>query len=191
MAHLIRVPEFSEDQNTISVVKWLKNEGDPVSIGDVILELETDKSLLDFESEYEGFLLYIKVPKGNVSFNDILGVIGNKEENAIEYLQSVEGEINQKIDKTKGLDVIRLPQLSDLMEEARIVSWKVNLGDNLKIGDVIAEVETDKAVIEIESFREGTILYRLNDENPIKVGTILLIVGEEGADFKELLEETI
>jgi len=75
-----------------------------------------------------------------------------------------------------------------MMEEAKIVTWKVNEGDYVKKGDIIAEVETDKAIIEVESFREGKVLYRLDEaKKMVKENEILIIVGEEGAHFKDLL----
>ncbi len=188
MATILTLPKFSDEQDPAVVLNWLKNEGDKVLKGEVILEIETEKSVMELEAESDGILLYIKIPKGKVKVNDILGVIGEQHENAVELLKQEEAEKTISIDKAKGVDVIRLPQLSDAMEEAVILDWKFEVGDVLKKGDIIAEVETDKAVIEIDSFREGTILYRLpKTQYKIKVGTIIMIVGDKGAPFKDLL----
>ncbi len=189
MAEILRLPQFSEEQDSAVVLNWLKKEGEAIKKGEAILEIETEKSVMELEAENDGILLYIKVPRGEVKVNDILGVIGQSGENAIDLLKQVESKDKKKIDKASGMDIIRLPRLSDEMEEALILNWKVGIGDKLQKGDVIAEVETDKAVIEIDSFREGTILYKHPETSQkIKVGTIIMIVGEEGAPYEQLLE---
>lgn len=190
MAVVLRLPRFSEDNLPATIVKWLKKEGDNVQKGDVLVEIETDKSLMEIEAEDSGTLLYIKVPLGKVYENDILGVIGEDGENVAGILKNEEISNAKSIDKAKGVDIIRLPKLSEMMESARVISWKINLGDDLKKGDIIAEVETDKAIIEVESYREGTVLYRSEEAmTQVKENEILLIVGEKGAYIQNILEE--
>lgn len=189
MADILRLPRFSDDQNSAMILRWLKKEGEKVTKGEALVEFETDKSLMELEAENDGFLLYIKIPVGEARVGEILGVVGAENEKLTEILKEAESKQQQQIDKTRGVDVIRLPKLSDMMEEAKVVAWKVDVGDDVRKGDIIAEVETDKAIIEIESFREGKVLYRLDKVEPIvKENEILIIVGEEGAYFKDLLE---
>ena len=189
MADILRLPRFSENQNSAMVLRWLKKEGEEVKIGDVLVEIETDKSLMELEAESNGFLLYIKIPVGEVLVGGVMGVIGGKNENVAEILSKEQGNSKKVIDKARGVDVVRLPKLSDMMEAAKIVTWKVKEGDYVRKGDIIAEVETDKAIIEVESFREGKVLYRLDEaKKVVKENEILIIVGEEGAYFKDLLE---
>lgn len=189
MADILRLPKFSEDQNSAIVLRWLKKEGEEVRIGDALVEIETDKALMELEAKSNGFLLYIKIPVGEVLVNDVMGVIGERNENVTEILAREEDKSSKTIDKARGVDVVRLPKLSDMMETAKIVTWKVEVGDFVKKGDIIAEVETDKAIIEVESFREGKVLYRLDEtKKMVKENEILIIVGEEGACFKDLLE---
>lgn len=189
MADILRLPRFSEDQNSAMVLRWLKKEGEEVKIGDALVEIETDKALMELDAKRNGFLLYIKVPVGEVQENDVLGIIGDEGEDVADILTAEQNRTAELIDKSRGVDVIRLPKLSDMMEEAKIVVWRVKEGDYIKKGDIIAEVETDKAIIEVESFREGKVLYRLDETKTIvKENEILIIVGEEGAYFKDLLE---
>lgn len=189
MANIIRLDKFSEDQNVATIITWLKKEGDRIEVGDVLLELETDKSTMELEAEVEGYLLYIKIPLGKVIVDDILCVIGEKNENLDQIFKEEEIRIEGLIDKAKGVDIIRLPKLSEMMEEARIVDWKVEVGDDVKKGDIIAEVETDKAVIEVESFREGKVLYRVpSEKQTLKENDILVIIGEEGAHIQNILK---
>ena len=107
-----------------------------------------------------------------------------------EILQREEMPNSTSIDKARGVDIIRLPKLSEMMESARVVDWKVKEGSGIKKGDIIAEVETDKAIIEVESFREGTVLYLSKKATTsIKENEILIIVGEKGAYIQNILDE--
>ena len=85
-------------------------------------------------------------------------------------------------------EVIRMPRMSDTMEEGVIVGWLKKVGDSLEPGDVLAEVETDKATMELESFQEGVLLYIGVPEGPVPVNGILAVIGEEGEDYKPALE---
>jgi len=85
-------------------------------------------------------------------------------------------------------EVIRMPRMSDTMEEGVIVGWLKKVGDSLEPGDVLAEVETDKATMELESFQEGVLLYIGVEEGPVPVNGILAVIGEKGEDYKPALE---
>ena len=85
-------------------------------------------------------------------------------------------------------EVIRMPRMSDTMEEGVIVDWLKKVGDSLEPGDVLAEVETDKATMELESFQEGVLLYIGVPEGPVPVNGVLAVIGEEGEDYKAALE---
>ncbi|HQW10683.1 MAG TPA: dihydrolipoamide acetyltransferase family protein [Saprospiraceae bacterium] len=84
-------------------------------------------------------------------------------------------------------EVINMPRLSDTMEEGNIVAWLKKVGDPVKPGDVLAEVETDKATMELESFYEGNLLYIGVPEGPIQVGALLAIIGKVGEDISSLI----
>lgn len=86
-------------------------------------------------------------------------------------------------------EVIRMPRMSDTMEEGVIVGWLKQEGDTIEPGDVLAEVETDKATMELESYQEGTLLYIGVKEGPVPVDSVVAIIGEEGEDYKPLLEK--
>lgn len=86
---------------------------------------------------------------------------------------------------------IEMPKLSDTMEEGVIASWNVKEGDQVESGDIIAEVETDKATMEVEVFDAGTILKILVQEgDAVPLGGTMAIIGEEGEDISDLLDET-
>jgi len=85
---------------------------------------------------------------------------------------------------------VEMPKLSDTMEEGVIAKWNVKEGDKVESGDIIAEVETDKATMEVEVFDAGTILKILADEgDAVPLGQLMAVIGEEGEDISDLLEE--
>ena len=86
-------------------------------------------------------------------------------------------------------EIINMPRLSDTMEEGTVASWLKNVGDKVEEGDILAEIETDKATMEFESFNEGTLLHiGIQEGESAKVDTLLAIIGEEGEDISEYLD---
>lgn len=87
-------------------------------------------------------------------------------------------------------EIITMPRLSDTMTEGVVAQWLKKVGDKIKEGDILAEIETDKATMEFESFHEGTLLYiGLKDGESAPVDSLLAIIGEEGEDINVLLKE--
>jgi pyruvate dehydrogenase E2 component (dihydrolipoamide acetyltransferase) len=86
-------------------------------------------------------------------------------------------------------EIIRMPRMSDTMEEGNIVAWLKKVGDEVEVGEVLAEVETDKATMELESFNDGTLLYIGVESGPVPVNGLLAIIGEKGEDYKSLLDQ--
>jgi pyruvate dehydrogenase E2 component (dihydrolipoamide acetyltransferase) len=87
-------------------------------------------------------------------------------------------------------EVIRMPRLSDTMEEGNIVAWLKKVGDTVKIGETLAEVETDKATMELESYHNGTLLYIGVASGSVPVNGVLAIIGKAGEDYSALLSDT-
>lgn len=85
-------------------------------------------------------------------------------------------------------EVIRMPRMSDTMEEGNIVGWLKNEGDQVEIGDTLAEVETDKATMELDSFSEGVLLHIAVKEGPVAIDGVIAVIGEEGEDWKGAIE---
>src|SRR5690606_10575763 len=85
-------------------------------------------------------------------------------------------------------EIINMPRLSDTMEEGTVATWLKKVGDKISEGDILAEIETDKATMEFESFYEGTLLHiGVQEGETTKVDELLAIIGEEGEDISELL----
>jgi pyruvate dehydrogenase E2 component (dihydrolipoamide acetyltransferase) len=83
---------------------------------------------------------------------------------------------------------IKLPRMSDTMEEGTIVSWFVKVGDTVKSSEMIADVETDKATMELENFEKGEVLYLLEEGATVPVETAIAVIGKKGEDFQHFLE---
>ena len=89
-------------------------------------------------------------------------------------------------------EVIRMPLLSDTMTEGKIVAWNKKVGDKVKADDVLADVETDKATMEVNGYVDGTLLYiGVPEGEAAKINQIIAIVGKEGEDYKGLLDEEV
>lgn len=93
-----------------------------------------------------------------------------------------------KIDISKMDEVVLMPRLSDTMTEGVIASWQKNVGDDVKKGDILAEIETDKATMELESYKDGKLLYQgAKQGEKIAVNELLAIIGKEGFDVNKVL----
>lgn len=213
MAEVITMPKLSDTMEEGVIAAWHKKIGDQIKTGDVIAEVETDKATMDLEAFQEGTLLHIAVnEKEAVPINGMIAIVGEKGENVDELIQQHQnnnGSTETKEapeparekeetaqDSSEAVDtsninakVITMPLMSDTMEEGRLVQWHKNVGDKVSSGDVMAEVETDKATMDMEAFEEGTLLYKaVNDGDTVKVHEIIAVVGEEGADYESLIK---
>ena len=207
MAEIITMPRLSDTMEEGTVVKWHKNVGDKISEGDVIAEIETDKAIQEFESEFDGTLLYQGAKENEPAPVDtVLAIIGNegedissllggestpKTEETVEDKEEVASEVTTNETSAAiptNVNVVTMPRLSDTMEEGTVVVWHKQVGDEVKEGDILAEIETDKAVQEFESEYDGVLLYQGAKENePAPVDTILAIIGEAGTDVSAIV----
>jgi pyruvate dehydrogenase E2 component (dihydrolipoamide acetyltransferase) len=88
-------------------------------------------------------------------------------------------------------EIIRMPKMSDTMEEGVIAAWLKKVGDTVKPGDILAEVETDKATMELESYEEGVLLYiGVKEKDSVPVNGIIAIIGEKGEAYESLLNDS-
>ncbi|MEC5174475.1 pyruvate dehydrogenase complex dihydrolipoamide acetyltransferase [Chryseobacterium nepalense] len=206
MAEVITMPRLSDTMTEGKVAKWHKKVGDKVKEGDILAEIETDKAVQDFESEVEGTLLYVGVEEGGAAAVDsVLAIIGNEGEDISgltgdEAPKSNDSE-EKKVDedhKTEnnatsieqadaevpaGVEVITMPRLSDTMTEGKVAKWHKNVGDTVKEGDLLAEIETDKAVQDFESEFNGVLLKQgVEEGGAAPVDSVLAIIGPEGTD---------
>ena len=206
MAEVIKMPKMSDTMTEGVIASWHKNVGDQVKAGDILAEVETDKATMELESYESGTLLYIGVKeKEAVPVDAVIAVIGKAGENFEALISGASGgskapeqavapaEVPAPVASAPAAavnaSVIRMPKMSDTMNEGTIVAWHKKVGDKVKAGELLAEVETDKATMELESYESGTLLYTgINAGESVKVDGIIAIIGEAGADFSSLLQ---
>lgn len=209
MAEIIRMPLLSDTMKEGVIAEWHKQIGDKVKADDILAEVETDKATMEVMPYVDGTLLYIGAEKGKaVPVNGIMAIVGKEGENIQHLLNETTANApanatavpSPKADTpspaAKSVDVsnidatvVRMPLLSDTMKEGKIAAWLKNVGDTVKSDDVIAEVETDKATMEVMPYADGTLLYTAVEAgNSVPVNGIMAIIGKEGTDISPLLE---
>ena len=211
MAEVINMPRLSDTMEEGTVAKWLKQVGDTVEEGDILAEIETDKATMEFESFHEGTLLHIGIAEGDgAPVDTLLAIIGKKGEDISGLLNgnAAPAEKEEVVDKDEektgeiespstdapagipeGVEVVKMPRLSDTMEEGTVASWLKKVGDKIEEGDILAEIETDKATMEFESFYSGTLLHiGIQEGESSPVDAVLAVIGPEGTDVDAVLK---
>jgi len=209
MATIITMPRLSDTMTEGTVATWLKKVGDNVSEGDMLAEIETDKATMEFESFNEGTLLYIGIQAGETApIDSLLAIIGTEGEDISALISppTPEGgatKVEEKIAPIKldpstppsgagglpaGVVVVTMPRLSDTMTEGTVATWLKKVGDKVSEGDMLAEIETDKATMEFESFNEGTLLYiGIQEGQTAPIDSLLAIIGPAGTDVSGII----
>jgi pyruvate dehydrogenase E2 component (dihydrolipoamide acetyltransferase) len=208
MAEVVNMPRLSDTMEEGTVAKWLKKVGDSVEEGDILAEIETDKATMEFESFYSGTLLHIGIQEGDgAPVDSLLAIIGEKGEDisglisgapateAIVVAQQPDKESMQPAASSKvvvavpaGVEIVTMPRLSDTMEEGTVATWLKKVGDSVEEGDILAEIETDKATMEFESFYSGTLLYiGIQEGQSATVDEVLAVIGPAGTDVQAVL----
>ncbi len=212
MAEVILMPRLSDTMTEGVIAAWHKKVGDTVSKGDVLTEIETDKATMELESYQQGVLLHIGTPNGGkLQVNDLLAIIGKAGEDITALIaQNSGGAVHVETPKTEAVtlvteeakpavtaatidvaamdEVVLMPRLSDTMTEGVIASWQKNVGDVVKKGEVLADIETDKATMELESYKDGVLLYQgAKAGEKIQVNDLLCVIGKEGLDVNAIV----
>ncbi len=165
--YIIKMPKLSDTMEEGVVVSWEKEVGDKVERGDIVATVETDKAIMDVEVFREG---YLSAPIAEVDATIPVGeamayLVATAEE--VQHggdapVESATVSADEEPEEVAPLDdvpadahTILMPKLSDTMSEGVMVSWEKEIGDKVERGDVVAQVETDKAIMDVEVFREG------------------------------------
>ena len=214
MATVINMPRLSDTMTEGTVATWLKKVGDTIKEGDILAEIETDKATMEFESFNSGVLLHIGIPEGeSAPVDSLLAIIGKEGEDISALLSGgtpapkaevVAEKSEEKTAETPkqestptcapaalpaGVKVITMPRLSDTMTTGTVATWLKKVGDEVKEGDILAEIETDKATMEFESFNSGTLLFiGINEGESAPVDSVLAIIGPAGTDVTGIAE---
>ncbi|MDO6737831.1 pyruvate dehydrogenase complex dihydrolipoamide acetyltransferase [Wenyingzhuangia sp. 2_MG-2023] len=210
MATIVTMPRLSDTMTEGTVAQWLKKVGDKIEEGDILAEIETDKATMEFESFNEGTLLHIGLQEGDTApVDSLLAIIGEEGEDISGLLDGEAPASEEEAPATEapaqeetaapaakeeaaipeGVTIVTMPRLSDTMTDGTVASWLKKVGDTVAEGDILAEIETDKATMEFESFNEGTLLYiGLQEGETAPVDSLLAIIGEAGTDVSGVAE---
>ena len=214
MAEAILMPRLSDTMTEGVIAAWHKQVGDTVKKGDLLAEIETDKATMELESYQEGVLLHIGTAKaGKLQVNDLLAILGQAGEDVSALVAQHSGGAAAPadapaveaapapvavsaptaapaaaLDLTNMEEVVLMPRLSDTMTEGVIAGWQKQVGDIVKKGEVLADIETDKATMELESYKDGVLLYQgAKAGEKILVNDLLCIIGKEGMDIASIV----
>lgn len=210
MAEVILMPRLSDTMTEGVIAGWHKQVGDTVKKGDLLAEIETDKATMELESYQEGVLLHLGIAAGGkLQVNDLLAIIGKAGEDITALVAQHTGGTapapavaqpaatpapTAAAQPTSGIDIstmeeiVLMPRLSDTMTEGVIAGWNKNVGDTVKKGEVLADIETDKATMELESYKDGVLLYQgAKPGEKIQVNDLLCIIGKEGLDVNAIV----
>ena len=210
MAEVILMPRLSDTMTEGVIAAWHKNVGDTVKKGDLLAEIETDKATMELESYQDGVLLHIGTPRGGkLQVNDLLAIFGKQGEDISALIaQHANGATPavapattpapaaapaastpaSTLDVSTMEEVVLMPRLSDTMTEGVIAGWHKKIGDTVKKGEVLADIETDKATMELESYKDGILLYQgAKAGEKILVNELLCIIGKDGLDVNAIV----
>lgn len=213
MAHIIRMPKLSDTMEEGGIAQWLKKEGDKVKDGEALVEIETDKATLEFSSPESGFLIKIlRNPGDAIALDAPICVLGLKDEVFQESMLGSKVEArkpssdSQKGSESsgnmeppaaskaapqaashalpKGAFIVRMPKLSDTMEEGGIANWLKKEGDKVRDGEPLVEIETDKATLEFAAPESGILLKIVTPKGGgVALDAPICVLGKEGMVF--------
>ncbi|XP_057470906.1 dihydrolipoyllysine-residue acetyltransferase component 1 of pyruvate dehydrogenase complex, mitochondrial isoform X2 [Actinidia eriantha] len=206
---VVGMPALSPTMSQGNIAKWKKKEGDKINVGDVICEIETDKATLEFESLEEGYLAKILVPEGSkdVPVGQAIAITVEDLDDIQKVTATVSGESEIKEEKSTSQNEVReqetssikissselpphiildMPALSPTMSQGNIAKWRKKEGDKINVGDVLCEIETDKATLEFESLEEGFLAKILAPEGSkeVAVGQPIAVTVEDQNDLE-------
>ncbi|XP_016550999.2 dihydrolipoyllysine-residue acetyltransferase component 1 of pyruvate dehydrogenase complex, mitochondrial isoform X2 [Capsicum annuum] len=207
----VGMPALSPTMTQGNIAKWRKKEGDKIEVGDILCEIETDKATLEFESLEEGYLAKILAPEGtkDVPVGQTIAITVEEADDIQKVPATVGGASEVKNQASSQTDapgdsvpeaspvnissselpphlVLDMPALSPTMNQGNIAKWRKKEGDKIEVGDILCEIETDKATLEYESLEEGFLAKILAPEGSkdVAVGQPIAITVEDENDIE-------
>ncbi len=204
------MPSLSPTMSQGNIAEWKKKEGEAVAAGDVLCEVETDKATIEWESVEEGFLAKVLLPDGakDVPVGQVVAVLCEEEADVAAFASykpaavaddgagaAPEADAASPSPAAPASDlpnlslpphaVLGMPSLSPTMTQGTLSAWKKSEGDEIEAGDILAEVETDKASIEWEAVDSGFLakVFVQDGASDLDIGVPVAIVCEDKEDL--------
>ncbi len=183
MPHDVIMPALGMAQETGLILAWRKAPGDAVKIGDVLMEVETDKAAMEVEAQAEGYLADIRAREGeNVPVGNVIAVIADEPVEVAAPSDTTPADAqsdDQPANPPSGNEVI-MPALGMAQDTGLIVAWHKAPGDPVAAGDALLEVETDKSVMEVEAGHNGFVAeLRAEAGDNVPVGDVIAFISAE------------
>ena len=191
MPHDVIMPALGMSQDTALLISWLKQPGDAISAGDALMEVETDKAVMEVEAQTDGFLTNVVAAAGDhVPVGQVVAVIAETADggdsadanDAAMEESPTSGADNPEESLPPGQEII-MPALGMAQDTGLIVAWCKNTGDPVAADDILLEVETDKSVMEVEAGYDGYVAAVLADaQQAVPVGSVIAIISTDKPD---------
>jgi len=199
----LKMPSLSPTMEEGTIVKWHKAPGDEMVEGDVVCDIQTDKAVMAMEASEEGILAKHLIEENTtVKVNTLIALLAEDGEDWKQVAATgVSGEsaaapptaaaaepavVAASGGSTPGT-AVNMPSLSPTMEEGTIVKWHKAEGEAIAAGDVLCDIQTDKAVVSMEADDDGIVAKIIMEEGSgAKVGTLIALLVGEGEDWKDV-----
>ena len=185
MAEEVFIPQLGQTVEEVTIVSWYVKDGDTVKQGQEILEVETDKAVFDVEATADGTIRFGPFKAGDVApVLTVVATIGNADEAFAAPAVVAQENVPASSAEPHTYEELFIPQLGQTVEEVKLVSWRVQDGEKVRQGQEVLEVETDKAVFDVEATADGTIHFgpfQIGDMVPVL--TVVAIIGDPDAAF--------
>ena len=189
MPHDVIMPALGMAQDTGKIVRWLKTSGEPVSSGEAIMEVETDKAVMEVEAAADGFLSAVSAGDGDdVPVGSVVAVIVESKDDVESAKPAEEDAGGERAPSASEADEESLPDGAEIIMPALgmaqdtglIVNWCKQPGDKVSASDILLEVETDKSVMEVEAGHDGYVAAILADaDEAVPVGSVIAVISTE------------
>eukprot|EP00092_Neocalanus_flemingeri_P010305 GFUD01011102.1.p1 GENE.GFUD01011102.1~~GFUD01011102.1.p1 ORF type:complete len:584 (-),score=260.59 GFUD01011102.1:165-1916(-) len=197
----LKMPSLSPTMEEGTIVKWLKAEGESMEAGDAVCDIQTDKAVMAMEVDEEGVLakIFRSADSGAIKVGELIAVVAEDGEDwkTVAATADNAGEaaappaaaapVAATGGSTPGT-VVNMPSLSPTMTEGTIVKWYKKEGEAISAGDVLCDIQTDKAVVSMECDDDGVVAKILMAEGSsgVEVGTLIALTVEEGQDWRDV-----
>jgi len=205
MAFEFKLPELGENIEQADIVKVMVSIGDKVEVDQILLEIETDKATVEVPAEKAGVVKAVNVKDGDTAkVGDVMFAFEEREEVTVETPKNEEEIVEEKVVEEKveevktepikkssgGIIEFKLPELGENIESAEVVKVLVNVGDTVAEDQILVEIETDKATVEVPAEFSGTVKeVRIKAGETAKVGDVILIVESGDVEVEEVKEQ--
>lgn len=195
----IEMPSLSPTMTEGTIVKWHKKEGDSISPGDVLCDIQTDKAVVSMDTEEEGILAKIILPENSkdVKIGTLIALMVdegddwqsvNVPQTKVEPVQTPAAPATAPAAELFHGTKVTMPSLSPTMTEGTLVKWHKKEGDVIAPGDLLCDIQTDKAVVSMDLEEEGILAKILMPEGSkdVKIGQLIALIVDEGEDWQNV-----